>query len=69
VQRGLGTLVLGLGISLGVGRIIAGLWFPTDVLGGVAIGILSAGLGGWALTKLARAEDFIRRKTANLGLG
>jgi undecaprenyl-diphosphatase len=69
VRRGLGTLVLGLGIGLGVGRIIAGLWFPTDVFGGIAIGILSAWLGGWALTRLARAEAFIRRKTASLGLG
>lgn len=69
VRRGLGWLVLGLGVGLGAGRIIAGLWFPTDVLGGVAIGILSAGLGGWALTRLARAQAFIRRKTASLGLG
>jgi undecaprenyl-diphosphatase len=69
VRRGLGTLVLGLGIGLGVGRIIAGLWFPTDVLGGIAIGTLSAWVGGWALARLAGAEAFIRRKTASLGLG
>ncbi len=69
VRRDLGTLVLGLGIGLGVGRIMAGLWFPTDVLGGIVIGILSAWLGGWALARLSRAEAFIRRKTARLGLG
>jgi undecaprenyl-diphosphatase len=68
VRRGLGTLVLSLGIGLGLGRIIGGLWFPTDVLGGVAIGILSAWLAGWTLNRLVKAEAFIRRKTAGLGL-
>lgn len=69
VRRSLGTLVLGLGIGLGAGRIIAGLWFPTDVLGGIAIGFLSAWLGGLVLDRLRKAEAFIRRKTAGLGLG
>ena len=69
VRRGLGTLLLGLGIGLGIGRIIAGLWFPTDVLGGIIVGIVSAWLGGLALTRLGRAEAFVRRKTASVGLG
>jgi membrane-associated phospholipid phosphatase len=57
-----------LGLVLGVGRIIAGLWFPTDVLGGIAIGVLSAWLGGLTLGLMPGAEAFIRRKTAGLGL-
>ncbi|MDH3397704.1 MAG: phosphatase PAP2 family protein [Acidimicrobiia bacterium] len=68
VHRWLGTLVLALGLLLGIGRIVAGLWFPTDVLGGIAIGALSAWLGGLVLGRLAGAEAFIRRKTASLGL-
>jgi membrane-associated phospholipid phosphatase len=69
VRHDLGTLVIGLAIGLGVGRIIAGLWFPTDVLGGIAVGLLSARLGGLAMDRLVRAEAFVRRKTASLGLG
>ena len=69
VARRLGAAVILLGLLLGVGRIIAGLWFPTDVLGGIAIGVLSAWLAGSTLGRLARAEAFIRRKTADVGLG
>jgi membrane-associated phospholipid phosphatase len=69
VRRGSGTLVLVLGFLLGVGRIIAGVWFPTDVLGGMAIGALSAWAGRPTLDRLSRAEAFIRRKTAAQGLG
>lgn len=64
-----GGLILLLGLLLGVGRIIAGLWFPTDVLGGIAVGGLSALTGAWALRPLRRAEEFIRAKTAATGLG
>jgi undecaprenyl-diphosphatase len=69
VRRRLGVMVLILGLLLGVGRIIAGLWFPTDVLGGILIGVLSAAAGGWTLARLSRAEASIRRKTVELGLG
>jgi len=69
VSHRLAGLVLFLGILLGLGRMIAGLWFPTDVLGGILIGVLSATAGGWALNRLPRAEAFIRRTTAGLGLG
>ena len=68
VTRRLGGAVMLLGFLLGVGRIIAGLWFPTDVLGGFALGVLSAWLGGLTLGRMAGAEAFIRRKTADLGL-
>jgi undecaprenyl-diphosphatase len=64
-----GGLILLLGLLLGVGRIIAGLWFPTDVLGGIAVGGLSALTGAWTLGPLRRAEEFIRAKTAQLGVG
>ena len=69
VRRHLGVLVLSLGVGLGIGRIIAGLWFPTDVLGGMAIGILCAWIGGRVLARLSGAEAFVRRKAATLGLG
>lgn len=69
VKRPLGGLVITLGVVLGIGRIIAGLWFPTDVVGGIAVGTISAWIGGWALRRLSRAETFIRSKAAGLGLG
>jgi len=69
VRRDLGRLVLALGLTLGMGRIIAGLWFPTDVLGGIVIGVLSARVGGMVSARLARAESFVRRKAAGMGLG
>ena len=69
VRRSLGALVLALGMALGIGRIIAGLWFPSDVLGGIAIGLLSTWIGGVTLGRLSRAEAFVRRKAAALGLG
>ena len=69
VARRLGGIVILLGLLLGVGRIIAGLWFPTDVLGGIAIGVLSGWLAGSTLGRFAGAEAFIRRKTARMGLG
>jgi membrane-associated phospholipid phosphatase len=69
VRRALGILLLILAILLGVGRIIAGLWFPTDVLAGIAVGALSAVAAATALRPLARVETFIRRKTAAIGLG
>lgn len=65
----LGGAVTLLGLVLGVGRIIAGLWFPTDVLGGVALGVLCALVGGVVVGRLSRAETLIRRKAADLGLG
>ena len=68
VARRLGAAVILLGLLLGIGRIIAGLWFPTDVLGGIAIGVLSAWLAGSTLGRIAGAEAFIRRKSADLGL-
>lgn len=69
VARRSGGAVILSGLLLGVGRIIAGLWFPTDVLGGIAIGFISAWLGGLTLGRMAGAEAFIRRKTAALWLG
>lgn len=69
VTRRLAGLVIMLGLLLGLGRIIAGLWFPTDVLGGILIGVLSAASGGLALRRLSRAEAFVRRKAADLSLG
>jgi undecaprenyl-diphosphatase len=69
VTRRLAGLVILLGLLLGLGRIIAGLWFPTDVLGGILIGVFSGTTGGWALGRLPRAEAFIRHKTVELGLG
>ena len=69
VTRRLAGLVILLGLVLGLGRIIAGLWFPTDVLGGILIGVLSAGSGGLALRRLSRTEAFVRRKAADLSLG
>lgn len=69
VRRPLGAVVLFLGAVLGTGRIIAGLWFPTDVLGGIAVGALSFVAGRLVLERLSRAEIYIRRKTADLGLG
>jgi membrane-associated phospholipid phosphatase len=69
VRRSLGGLVLVLGVLLGFGRIIAGLWFPTDVLGGIAVGALSALAGKLALERFTQADKFIRRRTAGLGLG
>ena len=67
VTHRLGGAVLFLGILLGVGRIIAGLWFPTDVLAGIAIGVLSAWLGGLTLGRMAGAEAFILRKAGRIG--
>jgi undecaprenyl-diphosphatase len=69
VHRWMGGVVLLLGLLLGAGRMIAGLWFPTDVLGGIAVGALSFLVGGMVLEKLDRAEAFIRRKTQVMGLG
>ena len=69
VRRRLGFPVLILALGLGMGRIIAGLWFPTDVLGGMAVGAISFLIGGMVLERLSRAEIYIRRKTADLGLG
>ena len=64
-----GVLVLTLGLLLGVGRIIAGLWFPTDVLAGIAVGMLSAWWGKLVLGRLKRAEASIRSWTTRSGLG
>jgi undecaprenyl-diphosphatase len=69
VRRPVGATVLVLGLVLGAARIIAGLWFVTDVLGGIVIGMMSAWVGGLALTRLSRAEAFVRRKTAAMRLG
>lgn len=69
VRRHLGSLVLVMGLVLGVGRMIAGLWFPTDVLGGIAVGALSALAGKLVLERLPRAERSVRKKVAGLGLG
>ena len=69
VHRWMGGVVLLLGLLLGAGRMIAGLWFPTDVLGGIAVGALSFLVGGMVLEKLDRAEVYIRRKTQAMGLG
>jgi undecaprenyl-diphosphatase len=69
VKRPLGTIVMFLGLVLGVGRIVAGLWFPTDVLGGVAVGALSFLIAGIVLERLRRAEALIRQKASSLGLG
>lgn len=64
-----GALVVALGVLLGVGRMIAGLWFPTDVLAGMAVGALSTLAGRLALERLTRIERFVWRKAAGLGLG
>jgi len=69
VARRLAGLVIVLGLLLGLGRIVAGLWFPTDVLGGIAVGAVSYLAGMMVLERLARAEAFVRRKTAEFGLG
>lgn len=69
VRRDLGTMVLFLGAVLGVARIIAGLWFPTDVIGGIVVGALSFLIGGMVLERLPRAETLIRQKVSSLGLG
>lgn len=69
VHRPLGWAVITLGLVLGLGRIIAGLWFPTDVLGGIAAGWLSVIVARLILGKLSRTEAFIRRKAADLNLG
>jgi len=52
-----------------VGRIIAGVWFPTDVLGGILVGLLSAWAGRWALLRLGRAAESIRSRATRLGVG
>ena len=68
VHRWMGGVVLLLGLLLGSGRMIAGLWFPTDVLGGIAVGALSFLMGGIVLEKLHRAEVYVHRKTQAMGL-
>ena len=69
VHKPMGGVVLFLGVLLGAGRMVAGLWFPTDVLGGIVVGALSFLLGAMVLARLHRAEIFIRRKTKAIGLG
>ncbi len=69
VRRPLGAMVLALGVVLGIGRMIAGLWFPTDVMGGIVIGALSVWAGTWVLKRLSKAEAFIRKKASGMGLG
>lgn len=69
VRRWLGSLLMVLGLLLGVSRMIAGLWFPTDVIAAIAVGALSALAAKMALARLSGAERFIRRKTAVMGLG
>ncbi len=68
VHRWMGGVVLLLGLLLGSGRMIAGLWFPTDVLGGIAVGALSFLMGGIVLETLHRAEVYVHRKTQAMGL-
>jgi membrane-associated phospholipid phosphatase len=68
IRPWLGSLLMLLGLLLGVGRMIAGLWFPTDVIAGIAVGALSALAARMVLPRLSRAEKFIRRKTAAVGL-
>lgn len=69
VRRWMGGVVLLLGLLLGAGRMIAGLWFPTDVLGGIAVGAFSFLMGRMVVGKLHRAEVYVRRKTQATGFG
>lgn len=70
VRRGLGRLVVSLGVLLGLARIIGGLWFPTDVMGGILIGWFCGWAGGVILTALLpRAEAAIRRTAHRFRLG
>ncbi len=69
VRRRLGLPVLILALGLGLGRIIAGLWFPTDVLGGIAVGAISFLIAGMILGRVPRAEAYIRQKASGLDLG
>ncbi len=57
------------GVVLGVARIIAGVWFPTDVLGGVAIGFAGAYFGALLLGHLEGAVTWIRSTAARMGFG
>ncbi len=68
VRRGLGWMVIGLGVLLGIARIIGGLWFPTDVLGGIVIGWLCALAAEAILRAVPRAEDTVRRVARRLQL-
>ncbi len=69
VHPNLGRMVVFLGILLGAARIVAGLWYPTDVIGGMAVGWFSAWAAGRLLRRLPRAEAFIRRRAGRWSLG
>ncbi|UCM89573.1 phosphatase PAP2 family protein [Streptomyces marincola] len=59
VHRGLGALALGLALIQGFARVLVGVHYPSDVIGGFALGtavaLLLAPLALAALTPLARA--------------
>ena len=67
--RPLGVLLLGAALVVGWARVLLGIHYPGDVVGGFAVGalavaILRAPAGQWLVSTLARALDRLRKSRA-----
>lgn len=52
-----GVPILILAILISLSRLYVGVHYPTDVLGGIIVGIISAFLGEWIVRRIARRRD------------
>lgn len=67
--RPLGVVLLGAALVVGWARVLLGIHYPGDVVGGFAVGalavaILRAPAGQWLVSTLARALDRLRKSRA-----
>lgn len=60
-HKRLGNAVLVAGVAMGLARIIAGVHWPSDVLGGILIGVIAGASAHWLLEKLGPVRVWLTR--------
>lgn len=68
VHRPLGTGVMTLAVVFGLLRIVAGVWYPTDVLGGIVYGMAGGYLGWWLFRQIPGTVAALRSFAERLDL-
>jgi undecaprenyl-diphosphatase len=60
-HRQIGNAVIAAGVAMGFARIVAGVHWPSDVLGGIAVGVIAGLLAHWLLNKLGPVRVWLTR--------